>query len=247
MKSKRITILALIALGFGCIGLGLRQILYASGFDGRGLLTANNPLNIGCWVLFLVAAVAYVLLLRKEQPYDQGLFQKSLPAAVMSLVSGIGLVVYLLGCGIGSDLFTRITLVLGYLAAAGMITGGWFRLRGQVPCLLGDGAICLFWCTSIIYQYRVWSAAPQVQDYALPLLGCVMLALSAMYRMNVLAGVSKEKKYLFTSLMAVTLCCLSLIGPQEREIYLWGGLWTLSNLLPIRYVQTQEAAPEEGV
>jgi hypothetical protein len=93
----------------------------------------------------------------------------------------------------------------------------------------------------------VWSAAPQVQDYALPLLGCVMLALSAMYRMNVLAGVSKEKKYLFTSLMAVTLCCLSLIGPQEQEIYLWGGLWTLSNLLPIRSVQTQEAAPEEGV
>jgi hypothetical protein len=247
MKSKKITVLALLALGLGSIGLALRWLLYRDGFDGRSLLTAGNPLNMGCWILFLVAAVVFFLFLRKEQPYDQGLFQKSLPAAVMSLVSGIGLVVYLLGWGIGSDLYTRITLVLGYLAAAGMIAGGWFRLRGQVPFLLGDGAICLFWCTSIIYQYRVWSAAPQVQDYALPLLGCVMLALSAMYRTNVLAGVSKEKKYLFTSLMAVTLCCLSLIGPQEREIYLWGGLWTLSNLLPIRSVQTQEAAPEEGV
>jgi hypothetical protein len=247
MKSKKITVLALLALGLGSIGLALRWLLYRDGFDGRSLLTAGNPLNMGCWILFLVAAVVFFLFLRKEQPYDQGLFQKSLPAAVMSLVSGIGLVVYLLGWGIGSDLFTRITLVLGYLAAAGMIAGGWFRLRGQAPCLLGDGAICLFWCTSIIYQYRVWSAAPQVQDYALPLLGCVMLALSAMYRTNVLAGVSKEKKYLFTSLMAVTLCCLSLIGPQEREIYLWGGLWALSNLLPIRSVQTQEAAPEEGV
>ena len=247
MKSKKITVLALLALGLGSIGLALRWLLYRDGFDGRSLLTAGNPLNMGCWILFLVAAVVFFLFLRKEQPYDQGLFQKSLPAAVMSLVSGIGLVVYLLDWGIGSDLFTRITLVLGYLAAAGMIAGGWFRLRGQVPFLMGDGAICLFWCTSIIYQYRVWSAAPQVQDYALPLLGCVMLALSAMYRTNVLAGVSKEKKYLFTSLMAVTLCCLSLIGPQEREIYLWGGLWTLSNLLPIRSVQTPEAAPEEGV
>lgn len=247
MKSKKIAILALLALGLGGIGLAMRWLLYREGFDGRDLLTAGNPMNIGCWVLVVAAAVIYILLLCKEQPYGTGLYQKSLAAAVMSLVSGIGLAVYLLDMGTGADLFTMLTMVLGYLSAAGMITGAWFRLKGEPPFLLADVVVCMFWCASIIYQYRVWSAAPQLQDYALPLLGCVMLALSAMYRMNVQAGVPKEKKYLFTSLMAVTLCVLSLIGPRERELYLWGGLWTVSTLFPVRPVEKEEAEAEEGV
>ena len=245
MKTKKITALSLIAAGCGGIALGLRQMLYATGLDGRDLLLRNHPLDLACWGMTAVLALVLLLALRKTEWSGEyaDAFPASLPGAVGTIAAmGGSISLAFQAMEAISDKMTLLWTILAFAAAVCFAVTAGYRLRGKQPTIVFHGIICLFFCIHMICQYRTWSSNPQVADYEFALLACVMLALTALQRVIFDAGLGKPRSFLFTSVMAVFFCFASLIGPEYKVFYLYGGVWAFANLLP---PPRREAKPEE--
>ena len=248
MKSTARTFgLALIALGGGAVGLGLRILMYATGIDEKGLLIRNHPLDILCWILALALGVLFFVAVRRQEgtcEYGDN-FSASVTAALGCFAAAGGsLVLGLQLRNVVADTLSDLWRILALLSAVAFGFTGWCRLKGKRPVFFFHMVICLFFCIHTICNYRIWSSNPQVADYAFPLLACVFLGMIALYRAAFDVEVARPKKVMFASLMAGFLCLFSLVGPEYRIFYLFNGIWAISGILP-PFVRSQEAEEKE--
>lgn len=248
MKSTKQTFgLALLSLGGGVVGLGLRMLMYANGLDEKGLLRPNHPLDIACWIIALALGVAFFVVVRRQEVssgYGDN-FPASIIAAVGCFAAAVGsLVLGLQLRSVAADTLSRLWRILAFLSSAAFGFTGWCRLKGKRPLFFFHMVICLFFCVHNICNYRIWSSNPQVADYAFPLLACVALAMIALYRAAFDVEVARPKKVMFASLMAGFLCLFSLVGPEYRIFYLFSGIWAVSGILP-PFIRSQEAEEKE--
>ena len=248
MKKMKYTILLpLIAVVCGAVGLGLRVLLYANGMDEKGMLVWNHPLDIATWVIALAVIALFVVVLRRQtescEYRDQ--FPASIDAAIVTFAAAIGCLVLAFQIrGEDMDTLTTLWFRLAILAAASFTVTAWCRLKGTRPLFVFHAVICLFFCIHTVCQYRMWSSNPQVADYGFAVLACVSLVLTALYRTAFDVDMARPRKLRFMSLLAVFFCILSLVGPQFRIFYVFGGVWAISNILP-PFVRPREADEKE--
>ena len=225
--------LKLLFLGAGSVGFFLRALLYATGFDGRGLLQRNHPAAIALWCLSAAALAAALFFCRKIS--GPNAYKDAYPVSFSASMGGFALMIALGVTGVRefSEFSVRIHLliwVLGWICAAGMGYVAVCRLLGKKPYFLPHAALCIYFALRMVSQYRQWSAVPQLYDYCFYLIAYVALMLSAYQQAAFDAGIGKHRALWISGLMAVYLCCLSLKDAPDALILLGGAIWAFTNL-----------------
>lgn len=222
-----------LVLGAGILGAVLRAWLYAAGTDGRGLLVGTHPAH---WLLWLLCAGTAVLLLLGTADLKQaGKFSFNFPAsttgAIGAAVAAAGLLVTslirLLGAGDG---LTRLDGFLGLLGAAALGFLSFCRQKGRHPSVLFHGILCLYWMLHLVFQYRQWSADPQIQDYCFSLLATVCLMLACYYSAAFAANAGRRRSHTLFHLAAVFCCLVNLPHCDTPLFYLAMAAWMFSDL-----------------
>lgn len=225
------------AVAAGCSSLALHRYMMNNCFDDKGLLIAGNLPEL----LMLAVGAAFVLgmgLLVRRLGGD-GTYEDNFPR---DMVSGVLLVAAGLVLAMGTDAQTQpleqtggVRLlgsvleiggrVLPWLAAGSMAVLGVCRIQGRRPRPVFSGLVCLYFMLMLVRDYRLWSADPQVHNYAYQLLAGVLLMLCAFHRTCCDAGIIQRRKLILTGLMAAVCCTASLSMPFRQSFYLASALW----------------------
>ncbi len=234
---KRNSLLPLIILALGLLGLMLRLGLYKFGMDGRELLVENHIFQILCWVLTVLTGLFLgwmVLPLDGVRDYEAN-FPASLPGGLGCFAAALGIVLTVAPVlGGYRDILATLWLIAGALAAVGLVVCGICRIRGEKPFFVFPSPVFLFFALHLANQYRVWSGEPQTTDYSYQLLACVCLTLFSYYCTAFTEGLGRRRIQLFSGLGAVYLCCLALARTDSPWLYLGCGAWALLNLCTLQ-------------
>lgn len=228
--------LPLLTLGASGLALSLRWMYYAFCMDSQGLLTVPHFLHIACWILTLGAAAFLAVAvhpLKGSNRYEDN-FTTSLSGVLGSLLGAAGILITVLtGKGEYPDTLTVIWLILGVLAALGLLAAGVCRFLGRRPFFLFHGLVCAFFALNLTHHYRIWSGDPQSLNYVFQLLSCIALMLAAYYHTAFSVDMGQRRALIFSSMMAVFLCCLSLGHTEAPLFYLGCGAWVFLDLCPL--------------
>lgn len=244
---NRILFFAPTAL-LGGASMLLHRYMMANCFDAKGLLVAGNLPGKLLWVLGIGFAAYLLVLLRTiggEGGYEDN-FPKCLLSGGLALAGGAVMLTAVPELG-----FTELWKVaLCYAAAICMAVGGVCRMLGKRPTFVVHGVVCLFYILVLVTNYQLWSADPQIQDYAYQLLAGVLLMLAAFHRTCCDAGIIERKKLLFTGLCGAFCCLAALSGEFCRSFYLASGLWAAGSMcnvavLPPDPEEDAEEQPQE--
>lgn len=236
-----------LILAGGILGLALRKLMHALFLDVHGLLEAGNPLALASWILTALTAVflaVWVFPLDGSNLYEDN-FSPSIPAALGSFLAAGGILATVLGANpFPQDRLTLIWRVLGILAALGLAGAGLCRLKGKCPFVLFHAAVCIFFAAHLINGYRVWSGKPLIRDYTFQIFACLGLMLASYQHTAFEAGLGQRRALLFTSLLAVFLCCPALNNADTPLLYLGCGIWLFTSLCRLEPLPRRKSSPE---
>ena len=136
-----------------------------------------------------------------------------------------------------------VKAALPWLAAASMVVLGLYRILGKRSPVWFGGAVCLNYMLTLVTDYRLWSADPQIQDYAYQLLAEVLLMLCAFHRTSCDGGILQRKKLIFTGMAAAICSAASLSMDFHRPFFLASTLWGLGCICSAAVLPPN---PEEG-
>lgn len=235
-----------LTLGLSALGLALRIWLYATGIDEKGFLPAGHPAEILLWILTAVTAAGLFWLTRpvKGQGGYKTNFPASIPGAIGCWAAAAGIFITALGNLMsGSDGVAIITGSLGILCVPALIFAGYSRYRGARSSFLFYALVCVFYIAQLVYQYRHWSADPQLQDYCFQLLASVGLMLTIFQRATFDVKLGKRRNYAFMSLLSFYFCILSIPHCEQRLLYIVMAVWLFTNLCSLRPLRHRQSAP----
>ena len=248
------------ALAAGLASLGLHRYMMESSFDDKGLLMAGNLPGKLLWAVGIAFVVLLAAVLRSIG--GDGSYEDNFPACYVSgglmLAAGVALAWAVPGLELAAPppvaegMALRIADITGWAArflpwaAAGcMAVLGGFRMAGKRPWPVFSGVICLFYMLMLVTNYRLWSADPQLQDYAYQLLAEVLLMLSAFHRTCCDAQLIQRKKLLATGLGAAVCCTAALSGEFQWWFFLASGLWAAGSMCHVAVLPPDPEEPEK--
>ena len=233
------TVLAALA------ALGLHRYMMDNCIDDMGLLIPGNlPLKL-LWALG-IGFPGYLLILVStlggEGSYEDNFPRSFMSGALMIAAGGILLLsapalaevpAVLLPeqtqalTGAMVMLTDRVMLALPWLSGGAMVVLGVYRMAGRKPLFVFSGAVCLLHMLTLIRNYRLWSADPQLHEYCFPLLAMVLLMLCSFHRTCCDAGVIQRKKLIFTGMTAAVCSAAALSVQFQQGFFLASALWAL--------------------
>ncbi len=229
------TILPLMTLGAGAVGLALRAVQFQFGIDEKGLLTLYHPaglLTLAVTVA-LLAFITYSVWPMSGVLRYQRLFPSAPLAAIGTLVGAAGVVesgarvTFSLaaaenGAGfavMSMDWFSPVLLGVGVLTALAMVYLAVCRWQGSHASPWAWAAVCLFFLFHLVGCSRRWSNATQLDVYLYPLLASSFLLLATYYRAAMAGNAAGCRGYLLFSLGAAYCSALALIGCDDPLFY----------------------------
>lgn len=251
-------------LAAGLLSLRLHRYMMETCFDDKGLLVAGNLPQKLLWVVAIgfVAMLAVML----HSIGGDGTYDDNFPPCVLSggmMIAAGALLVWALpgleltaqppvaeGMALAvADMTGLAAKYLPWAAAAAMAVVGVYRILGKRPWPIFSGIVCLFYMLMLVTNYRLWSADPQLHDYAYHLLAGVLLMLCSFHRTCCDARVIQRRKLLVTGLGAAACCLASLSGDFQWGFYLASGLWAAGSMchvavLPPDPEEDEEDSPE---
>lgn len=225
MRSKRLTVFTLTA---AAAAAALRYAHYAMGMDGRGLLVRFHWSVIALLALCAGFAAVLLLSLRRGDAPDHA--PAALPAATGCLALAAAVVMAVLSSGKPQLPMELLLWGLGMVSATTLLGCAACHLLGRTPPALFYVALCLYITLRLIDRYRLWSAAPQLQDYGFYLCAHLAVMLAAYNRGALAAGIGKPRVHLFWSCGALFLCCAALPHCEEWLFLSACALWVLTGL-----------------
>ena len=248
------------ALAAGLLSLGLHRYMMEFCFDGSGLLVEGNLPSKLMWAVGIAYAAVLALTLRSIG--GDGTYGDNFPACYLSgglmLAAGITMAWAVPGLELTVEppvaagmalAISRATdwaaRYLPWAAAASMAVLGGIRMAGRKPWPLFSGIICLFYMLMLVTNYRLWSADPQLHDYAYQLLAGVLLMLCSFHRTCCDARIIQRKKLLATGLCAAVCCLASLSGAFQWWFYLASGLWAAGSMCHVAVLPPDPEEEEE--
>ena len=249
----------------GLSSLALHRYMMGNCFDEKGLLISWN---LPMWLLMAIGAaflVGMTLLLRRlggSGTYEDN-FPRDTASGVLLAAAGAVMLWYLLRHKTAAPVTPVVTgtwiaqltdwgkSFLPWLAALSMVALGVYRAQGRHPSVWLSGVVCLNYILTLISDYRLWSADPQIQDYAYQLLAEVLLMLCSFHRTSCDGGILQRRKLIFTA-MAAAICCMAALSMDfNRPFFLASALWALGSIcstavLPPDPEEEENEAPEEA-
>lgn len=225
--------LKLLILCAGLLGAALRHVLYATGMDAKGLLTAGHWAGLAILALTFLVAAALVFLCRGIQG-PQSARDSFPPSAVTALGSFVGAVGFCLA-GL-SDLkqaafpLDRVTAWLCLGSAAALVYAGVCRFLGRLPFFGAHALVSVSLALRMVCQYRHWSADPQLQDYIFYMLAHVALMLTAYHLAAFDGQIGRHRPLWFLGLCGAYFSLLCLPYADNSLFMLCCALWALLSL-----------------
>lgn len=249
MNNKwKTTCLPILALGCGGIGGALWALMQRLCQDDKGLLI---PWNLpGILILLLsVAVVAGVVLLTRplggSNRYGDN-FAPSLVGGIAAFAAAVGILLLMIrNLGTQRDALSGAWLVLGFLSVPALILTGLSRIRGSRPNFLLHSILCLFFGIHMTNQYRIWSSAPEMLDYAYQLFACVGLTLTAYCHAAFDVGMGRRLRMLPIGLLAAYFCLMCICVEGSGLLYLTCGVWAAANLCALQPQPRRQKPAEE--
>ena len=229
----------------GASSLALHRYMMTHCFDEKGLLISGN---LPGWLMLAIgAAVVVGMTLLLRQLGGSGTYAENFPrdpvSGVLLIAAGAVLLwsasqptaVVIPGVQVAAGSWAtamirftdRCREILPWAAAVSMMVLGLYRLLGKRSPVCFSGAVCLNYMLTLVTDYRLWSADPQIQDYAYQLLAEVLLMLCAFHRTSCDGGILQRKKLIFTGLAAAVCSAASLSMDFNRPFFLASTLWAL--------------------
>jgi len=252
-------------LAAGLCSLGLHRYMMDSFLDSKGLLISGNlpgRLLILVGLLFAGALLWKLRGLGGDGTYADN-FPKNTASGLLMIAAGVVLAAAAPGlmqpAAPGAELvawarlFEQLTdaamTALPWLAAVSMAVLGLFRMKGRKPAPWFSGVVCLFYMMLLVTNYRLWSADPQLQDYAYQLLAGVLLMLCSFHRTCCDAGIIQRKKLIFTALAAALCATAALSMEFQRLFYLASALWAMGAVCSVEPLppDPEEQTSEENL
>ena len=247
-------------LAAGLLSLGLHRYMMEYCFDDKGLLVSGNLPGKLLWAVGIGFAVMLALVLRSIG--GDGTYADNFPPCVFSgglmIAAGLAMAWAVPGLmlsvqppvaeGVSLAVANLTGLLAHYLpwaAAAAMAVVGVYRILGKRPWPVFSGIVCLFYMLMLVTNYRLWSADPQLHDYAYQLLAGVLLMLCSFHRTCCDARVIQRKKLLATGLGAAACCLASLSGDFQWGFYLASGLWAAGSMCHVAVLPPDPEEDEE--
>ncbi len=229
-KSTSLPWFTLIA---GILGGALRAWLYATGVDSKGLLISGHPGQFLVWGL--TGIVLLLLLLGTKDLLQAPKYRFNFPARTLSAVgaalAAVGiLIASITQIGAPGDTFATADIILGLLSAAALGFLSHCRLKGKHPTVIFHAVICVYLMVHLICQYRLWSADPQIQNYAFSLLSSVCIMLSNFYSATFDANEGQRRPHAFFHLASVYFCIVSIPYCEDPLFYLSMALWMFTDI-----------------
>jgi len=235
-----------IALLGGILTAALRYWLYARGVDEKGLLLTNHPAHYLIWVV--TALIIPLLFFGSRVLKDGNKFRSNFPAdpisAIGCFIAAAGVAFDALG-HFGGDFLQTVSGVLGFCSAAALIFIGFCRLKGRYPSVIFHTFICLYLLMTLVALYRVWSAAPQLQDYIFPLMASICVMLACYHDTAFAVNSGSRKSHTFFHTAAVYLCLASLPHNDNWLFYLTLAVWMYTGRCNLGVFVAEPAAKVE--
>ena len=247
----------------GLSSLGLPRYMMENCFDRKGLLIARS---LPVWLMLAIGAafVAGMLLLLWKLG-GNGTYEDNFPrdpvSGILLIAAGAVMLWYaahpevapvpqtypMAGpAGAMAQLTERFKDILPWVAAVSMAVLGLFRILGRKAPAWFGGAVCLNYMLTLVTDYRLWSADPQIHSYAYQLLAEVLLMLSAFHRTCCDAGIIQRRKLLATGLGAAFCCMAALAGDFQVGFFLASGLWAAGSMCHVAVLPPDpKEEPEE--
>ncbi len=228
----------------GFSSLGLHRYMMENCFDHKGLLIAGN---LPVWFMLAIGA-AFVLgmALLLWRLGGSGTYEDNFPrdpiSGTLLIAAGAVMLWYAAhpeavpapqihpmagSAGAMAQLTERFKDILPWLAAVSMAVLGLFRILGRKAPAWFSGVVCLNYMLTLVTDYRLWSADPQIHSYAYQLLAEVLLMLCAFHRTSCDGGILQRRKLLFTGLAAAVCAMASRSMDFHRPFFLASTLWAL--------------------
>lgn len=225
--------------------LGLHRYMMETCIDDMGLLIPGNlPLKL-LWALG-IGFPGYLLILVSSLG-GEGSYGENFPRSILSggLMIAAGGVLLLSArsltavptvllpeqtqalTGVMVGLTDSALAVLPWLSGGAMAVLGVYRMAGKKPLFVFSGTVCLLHMLTLIRDYRLWSADPQLHEYCFPLLAMVLLLLCSFHRTCCDAGVIQRKKLLLTGMTAAVCSAAALSTQFQPGFFLASALWAL--------------------
>lgn len=237
-----------LAAILGLLALVLRRMVYMFAMDGRGLLVNGHPLAKALWVL---TAAAMTFLAAAVWKLDgSAVYEDNFAASRQAMLGHFAAALGVLSTVLTNEprmpgYLGTVWLVLGYTAPVCLAWAGVERGRGTMPSFLLHLIPCLFLLIHMINHYQMWSADPQVMDYAFMLFGTMALMLFAFYAAAFEAGMGRRRMHLFMGLGAVYLLLAELATGQYPWLYLGGIAWAMTDLCTFEPKAVPESKKEK--
>ena len=212
----------------GILSLVLRAVLYTSGVDHKGLLTAGYWADTAVWIL-TAGAAAILLLWCCHLPDCKKASPRSVFSAAGAALAAIGVVLSPV-IPTPSETFAAIELVLRFASAASLIYISYCRFQGRAPLFLCHCAVCLYLALRLVCQYRIWSSDPQIQNYAFYMGAHIALMITAYQFAALDAGYGSLRQLWGTGLASVYLSTASIPGSGDPFFLVCCTLWIFTNL-----------------
>lgn len=215
------TLATLTALLPGLAGFTLQKYLY-SFFLNDAQLLPESRIPVMLLVLTLGSVAAFALAV-----YGRGVRTVAVPkkaTAAGQALFGIALLASALLLPEGSlSGLQPLILPAGTLAGAAMFYSAVKSFRGEETPFLPYVAATVYLGIYMLARYRMWSARPQIMDFAFDMLACVAITLMVYHRGDSLCNVGRQKNVFFFSLCTLMLCTTAL-GHGEAPWLYWGGI-----------------------
>ena len=218
-----------LILGASAAAFTLRKVLYAFGFDGRGLLVENHPAALSLWGLTAVVAVLLILFALRPQGGAVTIAPRLGAAGAFAAAAALG---YTALQEFG-NFFAPVDIlswVLGLISAVSFLCIGFCRLRRMQPSFLLHALPCVYIALRLVFQYRMLSVDPQLMDYCFYLCACVALMLTAYHHAALDADLGKPQLLHACSLAGVYLSCAALAYTEDPFLPAGLALWAVCSL-----------------
>lgn len=229
----------------GILGLILRSVLYTSGVDHKGLLISGYWADTAVWLL-TAGAAAILLLWCRRLPEGKKVLPRSVFSAAGSALAAIAFALSPVAQA-PSEAFAVIELVLRFASAASLIYISYRSFQGKSPLFLCHCVVCLYLALRLVCQYRVWSADPQIQNYAFYMGAHIALMVTAYQFAAFDAGYGSFRYLWAAGLVAIFLCIVSTPGSGDPFFLICCGLWIFTNLnSPVSAKTIKQPTQEES-
>lgn len=232
-QQNRHTLYPLAALAMGLAGAGLRELLYRTALDGKGLLQQGHPLEIAVWLLtaaaFVLAFAAGRGVWKKNRTPDMP--RGRIFAGAGDILLGVAVFVSVsTGVQDGFPALIPIRKVLSALCMAALIASGFCHIRGKKIPFFCPTLAAVFFLLNALTSYPVWSRDPQLQDYAFTLGAEICLCLFSYYRAALSLGLPGRKQRFVSGVLGIFLCVSAAVG-SDPWIHIAGAVHILTTLL----------------